>query len=119
VFDGLILMSQPGARRGEDDTVSVTATVLRVKRAEVGRLLALAEVEIEIAGVAFVLHGVRVVKTGPRSRGIAAPCFRLAGGRLADAIHVTFRAVGRHRERGARRIRSSKRTGKINGYRGE
>jgi DNA-binding cell septation regulator SpoVG len=47
---------------------------------------ALASVEIEIAGVVFVLHGVRVIKTGPRQRGIAAPAHRVANGRLADTI---------------------------------
>jgi hypothetical protein len=70
------------------DTVTVSATVLQIKRADAGRLLALAEVEIEIAGVAFTLHGVRVIKTGPRSRGVAAPCVRVAGGRLAEAISL-------------------------------
>ncbi len=71
-----------------DDTIPVTATVLRIERADSGRLLALAEVEIEIASIAFILHGVRVVKTGPRSRGIAAPCYRVANGRFADAISL-------------------------------
>jgi len=69
-----------------DETQLVTATVLRVERIDSGRLLALASVEIEIAGVAFVLHGVRVIKTGPRQRGIAAPAHRVANGRLADTI---------------------------------
>jgi hypothetical protein len=70
----------------DPDTVTVAATVLRIKRADAGRLLALAEVEIEIAGIAFTLHGVRVISTGPRSRCVAAPYCRIAGGRLADAI---------------------------------
>lgn len=69
-----------------DEIQLVTATVLRVERIDSGRLLALASVEIEIAGVAFVLHGVRVIKTGPRQRGIAAPAHRVANGRLADTI---------------------------------
>jgi hypothetical protein len=70
------------------DTVAVSVTVLHVERVAAGRLLALAEVEVEISGVAFTLHGVRVIKTGPRSRGIAAPCYRVANGRLADAISL-------------------------------
>jgi DNA-binding cell septation regulator SpoVG len=68
------------------DTASVAVTILSLERSERGRLLALASVEIEIAGVAFVVHGVRVIRTGPRSRGIAAPCYRVADGRLADAV---------------------------------
>ena len=81
----------------DSETVAVTATVLRITRATAGRLLALAEVEIEIAGVAFTLHGVRVIGTGPRSRRVAAPCYRVAGGRLADAISLPpelVRAIG-------------------------
>ena len=73
---------------GDRATERVTASVLRIERADAGRLLALAEVEIEIAGVAFTLHGVRVISTGPRSRGVAAPCCRVANGRLADAISL-------------------------------
>lgn len=72
----------------EADTVTVTATVLRIERIDSGRLLALASVEILIAGIAFTLHGVRVIRTGPRSRGIAAPCHRVANGRLTDAISL-------------------------------
>jgi DNA-binding cell septation regulator SpoVG len=72
----------------DPDTVPVTVTVLRIERVESGRLLALAEVEIDIAGVALVLHNIRVLKTGPRSRGIAAPCCRVANGRLADAVSL-------------------------------
>jgi DNA-binding cell septation regulator SpoVG len=48
-----------------------------------GRALA---VVITGAADAFVLHGVRVIKTGPRQRGIAAPAHRVANGRLADTI---------------------------------
>lgn len=72
----------------DPETVTVTATVLQIKRAEARSLLALADVEIEIAGVSLTLHGVRVIKTGPRSRGVAAPCHRVANGRLADAISL-------------------------------
>jgi len=39
-------------------------------------------------------HGVRVVGTGPRSRGIAAPCYRIANGRLADAISLLSQVDG-------------------------
>ena len=73
---------------GDRNTELVSATVLRIERAAVGRLLALADAEIEIAGVAFTIRGIRVVKTGPRSRGVAAPCFRVASGRLAAAIEM-------------------------------
>jgi len=82
--------SSRGRRHDEramgDDTVSVTATVLSIKRVDSGRLLALASVEILIAGVAFTLQGVRVVRTGPRSRGVASPSCRVANGRLAAAV---------------------------------
>ena len=74
--------------RAEAETVQVAATVLRIVRAARGPLLALAEVEIEVAGFAFVLHGVRVIRTGPRSRGVAAPHCRVASGRLAAAISL-------------------------------
>lgn len=67
-------------------TLPVTATLLKIQRAESGRLLALADVEIEIAGIALRLHGVRVIATGPRQRGVAAPGYRMATGRLADAV---------------------------------
>ena len=72
----------------DPDTVTVAATVLGLKCVDAGRLLALAEVELEIAGIVFTLRGVRVIKTGPRSHGVAAPCYRGANGRLADAISL-------------------------------
>lgn len=81
-------MPAPPVDDGDGDTVSVSATVLRVRRVEQGRLLALASVEILIAGVSFLVHGVRIIKTGPRSKGVAAPRCRLAGGALADAIEL-------------------------------
>jgi hypothetical protein len=34
------------------------------------------------------LHGVRVIKTGPRQRGVEAPHYRVATGRLAAAISL-------------------------------
>ena len=78
----------------EAETVTVTATVLRVERVAAGRLLALASVEILVAGVAFTLHGVRVIRTGPRSRGVASPCYRIASGRLADAVELPPELTG-------------------------
>jgi DNA-binding cell septation regulator SpoVG len=81
------------------DTVPVSVTVLRVEHNSGGPrgLLALADVEIAIEGIAFVLHGVRVISTGPRSRCAATPCHRIANGRLADTITLPpelARAVG-------------------------
>jgi DNA-binding cell septation regulator SpoVG len=79
------LVDQPDP---DPETVAVTATVLQLKRAAIGRLQALADVEIEIAGVAFVVRGIRVIKIGPRSRGVAAPRCRIAAGRLAEAVSL-------------------------------
>jgi hypothetical protein len=80
------------------DTVPVSVTVLRLDHGGGQRgLLALAEVEIAIEGIAFTLHGVRVISTGPRSRCAATPCHRIANGRLADTITLPpelARAVG-------------------------
>lgn len=68
------------------DTIPVTATLLNIRRAEIGRLLGFADVEIEISGVAFTIHGIRILRTGPASRGIAAPAFKDVSGQLTDAI---------------------------------
>ena len=61
----------------DPDTVTVAATVLGLKCVDAGRLLALAEVELEIAGIVFTLRGVRVIKTGPRSHGVARAHLRV------------------------------------------
>jgi hypothetical protein len=50
------------------DTVPVAVTVLQVRRADEGRLMALAEVELEIAGVAIVLTASGLSAPGRRTR---------------------------------------------------
>ena len=90
-------MGEPPSQREPRETVSVAVTVLRLDRVAAGGLLALAAVEIDIAGVVLTLHGVRVIRTGPRSRGVAAPFCRVAKGRLAEAISLpadVTRAIG-------------------------
>jgi stage V sporulation protein G len=73
-------MSPPDVRpHVDDDSALAHVTVLRVERVRAGRLLALAEVEIVVDGVGISLHGVRVVKTAPRSRGVQAPAYRHDG----------------------------------------
>lgn len=71
----------------EAETTAVNVAVLQVERAYAGRLLALAEVEIEIDGIVIVLHGVRVVDLGPRSLGVEPPAWR-AGAQSRAAISL-------------------------------
>jgi len=68
------------------DTVPCRVAVLGVAPIRgAGRLAALAEVEIEVAGVALLLRGVQVVE-GPIGREVRAPQFRDTRGQWAPAI---------------------------------
>ena len=59
------------------ETTLVNVTVLKVEPvAGSRRLLALAEIEIDIDGIVIGLHSVRVVNLGPRELGIEAPAWR-------------------------------------------
>jgi hypothetical protein len=81
------------------------------------RLLALAEIEIDIDGIVIGLHGVRVVDLGRCALGIEAPAWRSGGvpqpaislpaeqqAAIADAVLDAYQA--RRGAIGARRRRS-------------
>ena len=70
----------------DGETVPATVTVLRLDRASAGRLLAFAALEIEIAGIVIGIEGVRVLRTGPHSRGVAPPTFRGPTGESVPSV---------------------------------
>src|SRR5947208_6741232 len=71
----------------ELDTVPVTATVLQIQRVEADRLLALADIELQVAGLAIGLRGIRVIRTAvPGVVAVEAPCYRRRDGVLAPAV---------------------------------
>lgn len=69
-------MFKPRESESPDETAPVTIAVLGIERAPAGRLVGLAAVELLIDGVAIVLQGVRIIRTGPRGLGVEAPTFR-------------------------------------------
>jgi hypothetical protein len=69
-----------------DGTVPVTVTVLQIDRISAGKLLALASVEIEIAGVSLEMRGLRVIRTAPGRVGVEPPCYRGATGAAVPAV---------------------------------
>ncbi len=73
------------------ETALITATVLAVEPVGKGRLLALASVELVLDGVAFVLHGVQVVRlkhpvSGQEATGVDLPRYRAPDGQWRAAI---------------------------------
>ena len=75
-----------------DDTAVVAATVIDIRPITgKGRILALASVELLLDGVAFVIHGVQVVRTkhpvtGQEATGVDLPRYRAADGSWQQAI---------------------------------
>jgi stage V sporulation protein G len=62
------------------DTATVKLTVLGIEHvAAAGRLVALAAVALEIAGIEVVLLGVRIVRERGGRLGVEAPVFRHRG----------------------------------------
>ena len=74
------------------DTTTVHVRVLAVTPvAGKGKLLALASAEIAVAGVAFTLHGIQVIRTkdpatGTEATGVDVPRYRAPGGTWRQAI---------------------------------
>lgn len=68
------------------DTEPVRATVLSIEPVCAGRLLGFASVEIEIAGIVFELHGVRVIRTPRGTIGVDPPQYRGSAGASLPAV---------------------------------
>lgn len=70
------------------NSVPVTVTVLDMQPVNRGRLLALATVEVEIEGVAFVINGVQLTRITSPTEGTAVdlPRYRDAAGEWRQAI---------------------------------
>ena len=67
------------------EMVPVTRTVLGIERASAGRLVA-SSVEIEVDEIAIVLQGARVMRTRPRTLGVAPPSYRGPTGASVPAV---------------------------------
>lgn len=71
------------------DTAAVTCRVLEVQPQQLGKLIALAAVEIVIDGIPLVIHGVQVARTRAGEREatlVTLPNYRGADGRWKAAI---------------------------------
>ncbi len=63
-------------REEENETVSVRFEVLAIERVNRGRLVGLAVVEIEIAGINLKLVGIQIVQHSPHVLECNPPTFR-------------------------------------------
>ena len=64
----------------------VSITVLSIKPVKLGRIFALASVEIDIDGLVLVLHGVRALRLQPIGTLIDLPMFRDENGVWRHAL---------------------------------
>ena len=74
------------------DTIPITCSVLEVSPMNSGKLLALASVELEIAGVAFEIHGIHVsralAESGLEGVAVTVPRFRASDGTWQAAMSL-------------------------------
>lgn len=75
-----------GTFRGQVDTSTATITVLGITPLDnAGKLLALADVELVLDGVAMIIHGIQVRADGDGTE-IRLPNYRSPGGEWMTAI---------------------------------
>jgi stage V sporulation protein G len=67
-------------------TAAVGLTVLAVEPVKSGKLFALATVEIDLDGVAIVVHGIQAVRCDPAGTRIELPKFRDQSGTWRSAV---------------------------------
>ena len=72
----------------------VSITVLSVKRVKLGKIFALASVEVDIDGVLLVIHGVRVISVHPLGTRIELPTYRDEHGVWCRAITLPDEICG-------------------------
>jgi hypothetical protein len=72
----------------------VSITVLSVKPVKLGKIFALASVEIDIDGVLLVIHGVRAMRVHPLGTRIELPMFRDENGIWRRAITLPDEICG-------------------------
>src|ERR1700732_3690650 len=72
----------------------VSITVLSVKRVKLGKIFALASVEIDIDGVLLVIHGVRAISVHPLGTRIELPTYREEHGVWRRAITLPDEICG-------------------------
>jgi hypothetical protein len=77
----------------------VSITVLSVKPVKLGKIFALASVEIDIDGVLLVIHGVRAMRVHPLGTRIELPMFRDENGIWRRAITLPDEICGPWGER--------------------
>jgi hypothetical protein len=70
--------------RPSSSTVSIT--VLSIKPVKLGKIFALASVEVDIDGVLLVIHGVRAMRAQPMGTRIDLPVYRDENGVWRRAI---------------------------------
>lgn len=74
-----------------NETVPVNCRVLEISPVTRGKLIALADVELEICEISFVLHGVQVVraeKDGKEATAVKMPKFRDQDGMWTPALSM-------------------------------
>ena len=72
----------------------VSITVLSVKRVKLGKIFALASVEIDIDAVLLVIHGVRAISVHPLGTRIELPTYRDEHGVWRRAITLPDEICG-------------------------
>ena len=77
-----------------DTTAPASITVLSVTPIRVGKLVALAAVEVDIDGVAIEIHGIRAMHVPPAATRIEVPTYRDAAGRSRAAIVLPEEVCG-------------------------
>ena len=75
------------------ETALTTVTVLDVQAVRKGQIIALAAVEIELDGIAFIVNGLQVIRTrepasGREATGVALPRYRAPDGEWKPAIEL-------------------------------
>ena len=72
------------------DSAAVSCRVLNLAPVRVGKLVALASVELSVEGIAFEIHGIQVISTrsdrGLPATAIGLPMYRSADGRWKHAL---------------------------------
>jgi stage V sporulation protein G len=86
---GGMVEQRPAPLEAEEETTSVVCRVLEVEPVKGDKLIALASVELVIAGVALTLHGLQVRRgrqAGAEATAVTLPRYRTQAGEWRSAI---------------------------------
>lgn len=72
----------------DPETCAIQMTVLSVERVELGKIFALASVEVVIDGIAFTIHGVQARRAHPAGTQVELPKYRDGKGGWTCALSL-------------------------------